>query len=75
MAIKFIKKGMAAEESATNQAKTRQIVEGILSDIEKRGDQSVREFSSKFDNWNPESFKLSENQIEKIISKVSKKTI
>ena len=75
MAIKFIKKCMAAEESATNQAKTRQIVEGILSDIEKRGDQSVREFSSKFDNWNPESFKLSENQIEKIISKVSKKTI
>ena len=50
-------------------------MEGILSDIEKRGDQSVREFSSKFDNWNPESFKLSENQIEKIISKVSKKTI
>jgi sulfopropanediol 3-dehydrogenase len=75
MAIKYIKKGMAADESAANQAKTRQIVESILSDVEKRGDEAVRELSSKFDKWSPESFRLSENQIQEIISKIPKKTI
>ena len=43
MAIKYIKKGMAADESAANQAQTRQIVESILSDVETRGDEAVKE--------------------------------
>ena len=75
MAVKYIKKGMAAEESAANQAKTRQIVESILSDVETRGDEAVRELSSKFDKWSPESFRLSDNQIQEIISKIPKGTI
>lgn len=75
MAVKYIKKGMAAEESAANQAKTRQIVESILSDVETRGDEAVKELSSKFDKWSPESFRLSDNQIQEIISKIPKGTI
>jgi sulfopropanediol 3-dehydrogenase len=75
MAIKYIKKGMAGEESAANQLKTRQIVEGILSDIEQRGDEAVRELSLKFDKWSPKSFRLSENEIDKIILTISKETI
>tara|TARA_B110000037_G_scaffold109797_1_gene127029 strand:+ start:873 stop:2159 length:1287 start_codon:yes stop_codon:yes gene_type:complete len=75
MAIKYIKKGMAADESAANQAQTRQIVEGILSDVETRGDEAVKELSSKFDKWSPESFRLSDNQIQEIISKIPKETI
>jgi len=75
MAVKYIKKGMAADESAANQAKTRQIVESILSDVETRGDEAVRELSSKFDKWSPESFRLSDNQIQEIISKIPKGTI
>jgi sulfopropanediol 3-dehydrogenase len=66
---------MAADESAANQAKTRQIVEGILSDVETRGDEAVKELSSKFDKWSPESFRLSDNQIQEIISKIPKGTI
>ena len=75
MAVKYIKKGMAADESAANQAQTRQIVESILSDVETRGDEAVRELSSKFDKWSPESFRLSDNQIQEIISKIPKGTI
>jgi sulfopropanediol 3-dehydrogenase len=75
MAVKYIKKGMAADESAANQAQTRQIVESILSDVETRGDEAVRELSSKFDKWSPESFRLSDNQIQEIISKIPKETI
>jgi sulfopropanediol 3-dehydrogenase len=75
MAIKYIKKGMAVEESAANQLKTRQIVEGILSDVEQRGDEAVRELSSKFDKWSPKSFRLSENEIDELISTIPKETI
>ena len=75
MAVKYIKKGMAADESAANQAQTRQIVESILSDVETRGDEAIRELSSKFDKWSPESFRLSDNQIQEIISKIPKGTI
>jgi sulfopropanediol 3-dehydrogenase len=75
MAIKYIKKGMAGDESAANQLKTRQIVEGILSDVELRGDEAVRELSAKFDKWSPKSFRLSENEIDEIISTISKETI
>ena len=66
---------MAVEESAANQEKTRNIVEGILKDVETRGDDAVRELSEKFDKWSPESFRLSDNQIQDIISSVSEKTI
>jgi sulfopropanediol 3-dehydrogenase len=75
MAIRYIKKGMNSEESAANQLKTRQIVESILSDVEQRGDEAVRELSSKFDKWSPKSFRLSENEIHEIISKIPKETI
>jgi len=75
MAIKYVKKGMAGDDSAANQLKTRQIVEGILSDVEQRGDEAVRELSSKFDKWSPKSFRLSENEIDEIISTIPKETI
>ena len=75
MSIKYIKRGMQAEESAENQAKTRQIVEGILSDVQKNGDKEIRKLSQKFDNWNPQSFKLSDQEIQRIISTVSEKTV
>ncbi|MCJ8331130.1 MAG: histidinol dehydrogenase, partial [Lentisphaeria bacterium] len=59
-----------ADESADDQ-KVRQTVEGILLDIETRGDTAVRELSEKFDNWSPDNFLLSEEDIEKAMSKVS----
>jgi len=75
MAITYIKKGMNAETSASAQAQTRQIVEGILLDVEQRRDVAVRELSEKFDKWNPGSFRLSDTQIQEIIAKVPVKTI
>ncbi|MEO9803131.1 MAG: histidinol dehydrogenase [Reichenbachiella sp.] len=75
MSIKYIKQGMQAEESAENQAKTRQIVEGILSDVQKNGDDEIRKLSQKFDNWNPESFRLSDQEIQRIIAQIPEKTV
>ena len=47
------------------------MVEATLQDVEKRGDKAVRELSLKFDKYNPQSFSLSESEIESAIQKVS----
>ena len=47
--IQYIKKGAAAETKAEMNTQVRGIVEGILADIESRGDAAVREYSEKFD--------------------------
>ncbi len=75
MAVNYIKKGITEADSSANQAKARQIVEGILDDIQQRRDIAVRELSAKFDNWKPDSFRLSEKQIHDIIASVPEKTI
>jgi sulfopropanediol 3-dehydrogenase len=75
MAIVYIKTGTTEADSSANQAKARQVVEGILTDVQQRGDAAIREISEKFDNWNPESFRLSDAQIQAIISTVSEGTI
>ena len=53
MAIQYLKQGKPADERAEDDAKTQGIVEGILKDIETRGDTAVRELSEKFDAYSP----------------------
>jgi sulfopropanediol 3-dehydrogenase len=59
------------EERAEDDAKVRATVEGILSDIETRGDAAVRDLSEKFDGYAPRAFRLSESEIEAAMQKVS----
>jgi len=73
--IRFLKTGITAEQDAADTAKVRATVETILADIERRGDQAVREYSQKFDNWDPPSFKLSENEIQGCIEAMSPRDI
>ena len=49
---------------ASEDAKVRLLVEGMLADIERRGDAAVREYSERLDHWNPREFRLSAEQIE-----------
>jgi histidinol dehydrogenase len=51
------------------------VVSGVMEDIHLRGDVAVREYSEKFDKWSPEKFKLSKEEIERIIGEVDKQTI
>jgi sulfopropanediol 3-dehydrogenase len=47
-----------------------QTVAEVLADIRARGDEAVRAYSEKFDNWSPESFRLDAAAIEKIVADV-----
>ena len=71
MAIKYLKHGKPEAERQEDDAKVRKIVEDTLSDIEARGDVAVRELSAKFDNYTPQSFRLSQSEIDAAMSKVS----
>jgi len=62
--VRFLKQGISAADDAAEQAKVRATVEGIIADVEKRGDAAVREMSEKFDKWSPDSFRLSEAEIQ-----------
>ncbi len=62
--IKYLKRGKSASVRADDDAKVRVTVEGIIKDIEARGDSAVREYSRKFDNWDPADFRLSQAEIE-----------
>ncbi len=68
MAIQYIKRGKTTEQKADADAAVQEVVRGILADISARKDMAVRELSQKFDNWNPADFKLSDEQIQQIIS-------
>ncbi|MCC7546351.1 MAG: histidinol dehydrogenase [Burkholderiales bacterium] len=73
--VRFLKSGISAEQDAADIAKVRQTVEAILADIEKRGDEAVREYSRKFDNWDPPSFKLSDAEVQACIKAMSPRDV
>lgn len=75
MTVKYIKQGKPAEVKADLAIQVRATVEGILGDIESRGDAAVREYSAKFDKWAPESFRLTRQQIEACIAELSPRTL
>jgi len=72
---KILKAGISAEASKSDSAKVKGIVEGILADIESRGDAAVRELSEKFDKWSPESFRLNDEEIKACIDSLPESTI
>ena len=69
--IKYLKRGKDTAAISAADAKVRQTVETILADITARGDDAVKEYSKKFDNWDPEEFTLSNDEINKAIKKLS----
>ena len=68
--ITFLKRGKSDTDVAEADAKVRGIVEEILADIEKHGDEAVRRLSKKFDGYMPENFRLSADEINTAMSKV-----
>lgn len=73
--IRYLKKGKPAEQKAELNAQVRDTVEQIIHAIEQRGEAAVREYSEKFDRWNPASLRLSQEQIQGCIDSLSPQAI
>ncbi len=72
---RWLKKGKDAEARKDADDKVRAVVEGILADVEKRGDAAVRDLSQKFDNYAPKEFFLTKKEIDEAMSKLHKRDI
>jgi sulfopropanediol 3-dehydrogenase len=73
--IRHLKTAKTATERAEDDAKTRAIVEATLADIAARGDEAVRALSKKFDSYDPPSFRLTEQEIERLMGQVKKRDL
>ena len=71
MAVKYLKK--AIKNPSTDDYKTRQEVQKILNDLEKRREDGIKEISKKFDNYQGE-FIVSEEKIKEASKKINQKT-
>jgi len=71
----YLKNRIGEAETKAADAKVRKTVEEILEDIDVRGAVAVRELSEKFDNWSPESFRLSQAEIDALVASVPDQTI
>jgi sulfopropanediol 3-dehydrogenase len=73
--ITYLKNGKSLAEKENDNQKTKEIVEKILKQIEIGGDEAVRALSNKFDNYNPISFRLTEEQIDNLIKTLSEREL
>src|SRR3954471_11178006 len=71
----ILKRGRDAAQRAEDDSKVRATVEGILADIEKRGDAAIRELSVKFDQWDRKDFRLTDAEIEDCLSQLSARNL
>jgi sulfopropanediol 3-dehydrogenase len=53
----------------------RKTVEGMLKDISTRGMDAVRDYSKKFDKWDPASFRLTDAQIQECLAQLTPREI
>ena len=69
-----LKTGIGVEQSRAADDQVSRVVEDILREIEKRGDAAIRECSERLDGWSPPDFRLSQQEIDRLLAKVNPDT-
>jgi sulfopropanediol 3-dehydrogenase len=72
---RWLKRGRDASAIAEDDARIRAIVETILADISARGDAAVRELSVKFDKWDRDDYRLTDDEIRDCLAQLSRRDI
>jgi len=69
--IEYLKKGLAEAQRIEEKNSVKDVVANALKEIEGGGDVAVRSMSEKFDNYSPHSFRLSDDEIQSLMAKLS----
>jgi sulfopropanediol 3-dehydrogenase len=69
--IEYLKESLSEDERAVEKNNVKDIVAASLKQIQEGGDQAVREMSEKFDNYSPTSFRLSQDDIDTLMAKLT----
>ena len=72
---RWLKEGIDPDIKQKADAQVRKTVEDILEDIDTRGDAAVRDLSEKFDDWSPESYRLSREEIDACYNELDEQAI
>ena len=51
------------------------VVREVIQDVRAHGDDAVRRYSEKFDNWSPESFRLDREEIERLVASLDTRVV
>jgi sulfopropanediol 3-dehydrogenase len=70
MAARYLKSAPPVTHDDARSQGVRETVAAVIADVRARGDAAVREYSEKFDNWSPPSFRLTEEDVERIVAGV-----
>jgi sulfopropanediol 3-dehydrogenase len=73
--MEYLKNAIASEGLAGQDLLVSETVAAIISDVRERGDDAVREYSARFDNWDPDSFRLSSADIDEQIDRVPQEVL
>ena len=72
---RHLKFPVAKDVNAARLAGVRDTVTQVIADVRERGDAAVRQYSATFDKWEPENFRLSTDEIARIVATVPKQAI
>ncbi|MDN4547748.1 histidinol dehydrogenase [Pseudomonas sp. C32] len=73
--IRYLKKSKPVEAQAEIASQVRDTVEQIIANVAKNGDAAVREYSKKFDKWEPATFRLTDDEIAACVASLSEQEI
>jgi len=73
--IRKLKSAKPIEAQNAISAEVTEVVSKIIADIAERGDAAVREYSVKFDKWNPSTFRLTDEQIAACVAELNEQEV
>jgi sulfopropanediol 3-dehydrogenase len=75
MQPQYIKIAQPTARDDAYLAAVRETVVEVIAEVRARGDEAVRQFSARFDNWSPANFRLGPEEVERIVSTVPARVI
>ncbi len=71
---RYLKENMHRSMAKKANASVQTAVADIIAEIDERGEVAVRKYSRKFDDWDPQDFKLSDAEINQCLESLEKRT-
>lgn len=68
--MQYLKRTANGDDARPEDEHVRETVARIISDVRERGDEAVREYSSRFDGWEHDSFRLTPSEVEEQMDRV-----
>jgi sulfopropanediol 3-dehydrogenase len=73
--VEYLKSAVGSDSLAGLDQEVSDTVARIISDVRERGDEAVREYSARFDNWDRGSFRLSAAEVDEQIDRVPQEVL